>query len=189
MEVALYSMDEIDRQLQEMDIREGQAIDELIAASQKPVLDDLQWLDEEKRNAVLGWGQGSSIWPMFLGLACCAMEFISTANSRFDQGRFGMEIVRPSPRQADLLLCSGTLTWKMAPKLRMVWEQMAEPRFVIAMGACAISGGTFASSYSVVPGVNHVLPVDVYVPGCPVRPEGLISGYLALRQKIKGEHD
>jgi NADH-quinone oxidoreductase subunit B len=151
--------------------------------------DDLQWLQEGPGNKIIGWGRSKSTWGVNFGLACCAFEMIACAFSRFDQARFGMEIMRPSPRQADLLIVSGTLTWKMAPNVIRVYEQMAEPKWVIAMGACAISGGTFASSYAVVPGVNHILPVDVYVPGCPPRPEGLIRGYIALRRKIRGEHD
>ena len=116
------------------------------------------------------------------------MEMVAVASSRFDQGRYGMEVVRPSPRQADFIIVSGTVTWKMAPKVRMIYEQMADPKWVIAMGACAISGGTFANSYSVVPGVNHIIPVDIYVPGCPPRPEALLNSFLQLKEKIKGKH-
>jgi len=115
---------------------------------------------------VLNWARRSSLWPVVCFPACCAFEFITTAASRFDISRFGMEIIRGSPRQADLMITAGTLTWKMAPQVRRIYDQMAEPKWVIAMGACAISGGIFASSYSVVPGYSRIIPVDVYVPGC-----------------------
>jgi NADH-quinone oxidoreductase subunit B len=118
------------------------------------------------------------------GLACCAFEMIGTAASRFDVTRYGMDIFRWSPRQADLMIVAGTLTWKMAPAVRMIYDQMPEPKWVIAMGACAISGGTFRESYSVVPGINRIIPVDVYIPGCPPRPEGLIYGINKIQQKI-----
>lgn len=188
MDVALFSMDEIDRQIQEMDLREAQDIEKVKAASQEQIPDDLQWLEEGPVNKILAWGRSRSVWPMGFGLACCAFEFMACAMPKYDQARFGLEILRPTPRQADVLVVSGTLTWKMAPKVRMIYEQMAEPKWVIAMGACAVSGGTFASSYSVVPGVNRIIPVDVYVPGCPPRPEGLLKAYEELKRKIRGEH-
>ena len=188
MDIGLYSVEEIDRQLKEVDIREAEEITKLIAVAQEPIPDDLQWLEEGKRNAILGWGQSASIFPMSFGLACCAFEMMSCVFPRFDQARFGMEGLRPTPRQCDLLLISGTVTWKMAPVVRRIYDQMADPKWVIAMGACATSGGTFASSYSVVPGVNRILPVDVYVPGCPPRPEAVLNSFLELKKKIKGEH-
>jgi NADH-quinone oxidoreductase subunit B len=181
----LYSREDIDR-------AEGKQINELIARSQKPIPDPDQWLDEElKRNilltsvdAVLDWARRTSLWPVFCFPACCAFEFITTAASRFDISRFGMEIVRASPRQADLMITAGTLTWKMAPQVKRIYDQMAEPKWVIAMGACAISGGIFRSSYSVVPGYNRIIPVDVYLPGCPPRPEALLYAIRMIHKKI-----
>jgi len=177
----------------ELDKKEGKAINELIARSQEPIPDPDGWLDEElERNvlvtsvdAVLNWARRTSMWPVFCFPACCAFEFIATEASRFDLSRFGMEIIRNSPRQADLMITAGTLTWKMAPQVKRVYDQMAEPKWVIAMGACAISGGIFRSSYSVVPGYNRIIPVDVYLPGCPPRPEALIHGIRMLHQKIR----
>ncbi len=135
-------------------------------------------------DAVLGWARSNSLWPLTSGLACCAIEMMCAAAGRFDLARFGYEVFRPSPRQADLLITAGTLTWKMAPVLKRLYEQMPEPKWVIAMGSCASTGGPFADSYSVVPGVDYVIPVDVYVPGCPPRPEALIDGILQLKAKI-----
>ena len=176
----------------QLDEAEGGAIESLKAHCRQPISDPDEWLEEElKRNilltsldAMLNWSRRSSVWPVNFGLACCAFEMIATAASRFDISRFGMEIFRASPRQADLMIVAGTLTWKMAPQLRRIYDQMPEPKWVLAMGACAISGGTFAQSYSVVPGVNRIVPVDVYVPGCPPRPEALLYGIRMLHHKI-----
>ena len=133
---------------------------------------------------VLNWARAHSIWPMTFGLACCAIEMLSTGGPRFDISRFGYEVFRPSPRQADLMMVAGTITKKMAPNVRRLYDQMPEPKYVMAMGSCAISGGPFIDSYHVVPGADTFLPVDVYVPGCPPRPEALIYGFLQLKKKI-----
>ena len=134
-----------------------------------------------------GWGRSNSIWPIQFGLACCAIEMIAAATARFDIARFGAEIFRPSPRQADLMIVSGTVTKKMAPLVVRLWNQMPEPKYCIAMGACAISGGPFKQGYSVLKGIDRFLPVDIYIPGCPPRPEALLNGLIKLQEKIKGE--
>jgi NADH-quinone oxidoreductase subunit B len=178
--------------LKEIDIAEGLKINSLMEASQQPIPDPDKWLDEEiRRNVlittvdyVLDWARSRSLFPLMFGLACCAFEMIGAAASRFDIARFGMDIFRWSPRQADLMIVAGTLTWKMAPAVKLVYEQMPEPKWVIAMGQCAISGGPFRESYSVVPGINRIIPVDVYVPGCPPRPEGLLHGIRKIHEKI-----
>jgi NADH-quinone oxidoreductase subunit B len=178
----------------ELDRHESDIIEELKAGSQLPVPDPDFWLDEElKQNialttvdTVLSWARRSSLWPLICYPACCAFELIAMMASRFDLSRFGMEILRASPRQADLMITAGTLTWKMAPNVRRIYNQMAEPKWVIAMGACGISGGIFRSSYNVVPGYNRIIPVDVYVPGCPPRPEALLHGITMLQNKIAG---
>jgi NADH-quinone oxidoreductase subunit B len=136
---------------------------------------------------IYNWGRRSSVWPMFFGLACCAIEMICTAASRFDLARFGMEIMRPSPRQVDLMLVSGTVTKKMMPTIVRLYNQMPEPKYVLAMGACASGGGPFKEGYNVVSGVDQFLPVDVYVPGCPPTPQALLHGLMTIQKKIDGE--
>lgn len=135
-------------------------------------------------DTVLDQGRARSFWPVTMGLACCAIEMMATGGARFDLARFGYEVFRPSPRHSDLMIVAGTLTKKMAPLLKRIYEQMPEPKYVIAMGNCAISGGPFAGSYSVAPGCDWVLPVDVYLPGCPPRPEALLDACLKLRDRV-----
>ncbi|GAA4752706.1 MULTISPECIES: NuoB/complex I 20 kDa subunit family protein [Actinomycetospora] len=136
--------------------------------------------------SLVNWTRKASLWPATFGLACCAIEMMTSGAPRYDLGRFGMEVFRPSPRQADLMIVAGRVTNKMAPVLRQIYDQMAEPRWVLAMGVCASSGGMF-NNYAVVQGVDHVVPVDMYLPGCPPRPEMLIDAILKLHQKIQAE--
>lgn len=133
------------------------------------------------------WGRKNSVWPLTFGLACCAIEMIATTMARYDLARFGAEVFRASPRQADLIIVSGTVTKKMAPQVVRLYNQMPEPKYVIAMGACAISGGPFRDGYNVLKGIDRYIPVDVHIPGCPPRPEALIDAFMTLQKKIAGQ--
>jgi len=143
------------------------------------------WLTT-RLDAVVNWSRANSLWPMPFGTACCAIEFMATAAARFDVARFGMERMAYSPRQSDVLICAGRLPFKLAPVIRKIWDQMMQPKWCISMGACASTGGIF-DNYAMVQGIDTIVPVDVYVPGCPPRPEGLLYGILMLQKKIKGE--
>ncbi|GMV64773.1 MAG: NADH-quinone oxidoreductase subunit NuoB [Candidatus Omnitrophica bacterium] len=139
-----------------------------------------------RADEVIGWVRENSLWPMTFGLACCAIEMMSTAACKYDLDRFGAGVFRASPRQSDVMIVSGTVTKKMAPRIRLLYDQMPEPKWVIAMGSCAIGGGPYyIHGYHVVKGVDLIVPVDVYVPGCPPRPETLIAGFLELQKKIE----
>ncbi|MFN0071479.1 MAG: NADH-quinone oxidoreductase subunit B [Chloroflexota bacterium] len=138
-------------------------------------------------DSLVAWARTSSLWPMTFGLACCAIEMMAVGTARFDIARFGAEVFRPSPRQADVMIVSGTVTTKMAPAVRRLYDQMSDPKYVIAMGTCVIAGGPYQGSYSTVPGIDNFLPVDVYIAGCPPRPDALLHAIMQLQRKITSE--
>ncbi|MEK6299602.1 MAG: NADH-quinone oxidoreductase subunit NuoB [Acidobacteriota bacterium] len=153
--------------------------EEIIETSSGIITSTVDW--------VFNWARKSALWPMTFGLACCAIEMMATGASRFDMDRFGAGVFRPSPRQSDLMIVAGTPTLKMGPVIKRVWDQMPEPKWCIAMGACASTGGPFPT-YSTLQGVDRIVPVDVYIPGCPPRPEALLYGLMRLQDKIMREH-
>ena len=151
-------------------------------------------LNENGTNVIVGclddlinWGRSNSLWPLTFATSCCGIEFMAVGAARYDFARFGFEVARASPRQADFIMVAGTITNKMAPVLKRLYDQMADPKYVIAVGGCAISGGAFKKSYHVVKGVDKILPVDVYIPGCPPRPEAMLYGMMQLQRKVKLE--
>ncbi len=154
----------------------------------------LKELNDGGVNVVLGnldqlidWGRSNSLWSLTFATSCCGIEFMAVGCARYDFARFGFEVTRNSPRQADLIMCAGTITHKMAPALKRLYDEMAEPKYVVAVGGCAISGGPFKSSYCVVRGISEIIPVDVYIPGCPPRPEAILYGMMQLQRQVKIE--
>jgi len=163
-------------------------VSEELSNNDNPVPEGLQGqIAITSLDKIYNWGRRSSVWPMVFGLACCAIEMIATAASRYDLARFGMEVFRASPRQADLMIVSGTVTKKMIPIIVRLYNQMPEPKYVLAMGACASGGGPFKEGYNVVSGVDKFVPVDVYIPGCPPTPQALLHGLMKLQEKIDGQ--
>jgi NADH-quinone oxidoreductase subunit B len=163
-------------------------VSEISPTTEIPIPDELaSQIAITSLDKIYNWSRRSSVWPLMFGLACCAIEMICTAASRYDFSRFGMEVMRPSPRQADVMIVSGTVTKKMIPQIVRLYNQMPEPKYVLAMGACASGGGPFKEGYNVVSGVDKHVPVDVYIPGCPPTPQALIHGLIKLQEKIDGQ--
>jgi NADH-quinone oxidoreductase subunit B len=163
-------------------------VSEISSTTDIPIPDELaSQIAITSLDKIYNWSRRSSVWPLMFGLACCAIEMICTAASRYDLSRFGMEVLRPSPRQADLMIVSGTVTKKMIPQIVRLYNQMPEPKYVLAMGACASGGGPFKEGYNVVSGVDKHVPVDVYIPGCPPTPQALMHGLIKLQEKIDGQ--
>jgi NADH-quinone oxidoreductase subunit B len=160
------------------DFNDNEALEELKKSGSNVLLSTV--------DAIINWGRSNSVWPLTFATSCCGIEMMATGGARHDFARFGIEVYRASPRQADVIVVAGTIVKKMAPVLKRLYDQMADPKYVIAMGACAVSGGPFYyNSYSVIRGVDHVIPVDVYIPGCPPRPEALLYGVMQLQRKIQ----
>ena len=177
------AVDNIETEINNLKLNAKEAMDQLGAEFSGAVYDSIL---TTKLGKVVGWAQKNALWPATFGLACCAIEMMAMANSRWDSARFGAEVFRASPRQADLMIVSGRVSQKMAPVLKRIYNQMPEPKWVIAMGACSSCGGIF-NNYAIVQGVDRVVPVDVYVPGCPPGPEALLYGVIKLQEKILKE--
>jgi NADH-quinone oxidoreductase subunit B len=177
------AVDNIETEINNLKLNAKEAMDQLGAEFSGAVYDSIL---TTKLGKVVGWAQKNALWPATFGLACCAIEMMAMANSRWDAARFGAEVFRASPRQADLMIVSGRVSQKMAPVLKRIYNQMPEPKWVIAMGACSSCGGIF-NNYAIVQGVDRVVPVDVYVPGCPPGPEALLYGIIKLQEKILKE--
>ena len=171
------------KSMQYEDFRDNEYLETYAKLQQEGVPVAIGVLDE-----LINWGRSNSLWPLTFATSCCGIEFMAVGAARYDFARFGFEVTRASPRQADVIVVAGTIVHKMAPVLKRLYDQMAEPKYVIAMGACAISGGPFKGSYHVLEGVDKIIPVDVYVPGCPPRPEALLYGMMQLQRKVKAEH-
>ena len=172
------------RPLDALNFDEPRPFDEILPPSVAAPVELSGHVHITKLDSLIGWARKSSLWPMTFGLACCAIEMMAVGTARWDISRFGAEVFRPSPRQADVMIVAGTVTTKMAPAVRRLYDQMADPKYVIAMGTCVIAGGPYQGSYSTVPGIDNFVPVDIYLAGCPPRPDSLIHGIMRLQEKI-----